>query len=238
MNILVVAAHPDDEIIGMGGTLKKLSKKHSIKILFLAEGITSRRNSGHVNSAKYDVSRTELEKMNNEIIIRNNHATNALHLLNIKNIKFLDFKNLETDQLPLLKIVKEIENEIKKTKCDTIFTHHYNDLNLDHRNAYEATITAARPLPESKIQKILSFEIPASTSWRHPYNFKPNVFVDISKELSFKIKALKQYKNEIRKFPNPRSSEATTAIAKHWGSLSGFKAAESFELIYDRISKF
>lgn len=238
MNILVVSAHPDDEIIGMGGTIKKLSKNHKIKILFLAEGITSRRNPGHVNSPIYDVSDSELKKMNNEITIRNDHAKKALLTLGVKQMKFLNFKNLETDQLPLLKIIKEIEREIKITKCDTIFTHHYNDLNLDHRNAYEATITAARPLPESKIQKIFSFEIPASTSWRHPYNFKPNIFVDISKELSFKIKALKNYKNEIRKFPNPRSTEATIAIAKHWGSLSGFNAAEPFELIYNRISKF
>ena len=93
-------------------------------------------------------------------------------------MKFLDFPNEELDQIPLLKITKEIEYEIKKTKANIIFTHHSNDLNQDHRIVYEATITAARPIPRSNIYSIYSFEIPASTDWRKPYKFNPNFYVD------------------------------------------------------------
>jgi len=236
MTILVVSAHPDDETIGMAGTLKKLSKNHDINILFLADGITARKKSGHANSPEYDVSEDENKKMLEEIKIRKKHAKDALSLLGVKKIRFLDLPDNELDTIPFLKIVKEVEREILKTKCDTIFTHHHNDLNIDHRLAYEATITASRPIFDSTVNSIISFEAISSTDWHHPYQFRPNMYVDISKELKVKIQAIRAYKNEIRKYPHPRSVETIEAAARRWGSLYGFKAAEAFEIIMTRLS--
>ena len=238
MKILVVSAHPDDEIIGMGGTLKKIAKNNFVKILFLADGITARKQGGFENSSKYETTENEKNIMKKEIEKRKNHAKNALKLLGVNQTKFLDLPDNELDLIPFLKIVKEIEKEIEKTKCDVIFTHHHNDLNIDHRFAYEATITAARPLENSKINSVISFEAISSSDWRQPYSFKPNLFIDISKELSQKVKALNEYKNEIRKFPHPRSKEALEASAIRWGSLYGYKAAEAFEIVYTRSQNF
>ena len=102
MNILVVCAHPDDETIGMGGTLKKLSKDHNVNVLFVSEGITARRKSGFVNNPVYDVSDEEMEKMNAEIEIRKEHAQEALKILGINKMRFLDLPNQELDKVPLL----------------------------------------------------------------------------------------------------------------------------------------
>ena len=237
MNVLVVSAHPDDETIGMAGTLKQISKHHDVKVLFLSEGITSRRSTGYVSIPKYKISKAEMTKMDAEIALRKRQAKKALKLLGIKNMRFLDLPNLELDQIPLLQIIKEIEKDIQEIDCDIIFTHHWNDLNIDHRIAYQATITAARPIPTSKISKIISFEIPASTDWQRPYKFNPNLYVDISKELDVKLKALAEYKYELRKFPHPRSKEATIAVAKRWGSLAGYQAAEAFEVILSKVDK-
>jgi LmbE family N-acetylglucosaminyl deacetylase len=237
LNVLVVSAHPDDETIGMAGTLKQISKNHNVKVLFLSEGITSRRTSGYVSVPKYETTDDEMKKMEKEIQLRKDQAKKALKLLGVSNMRFLDLPNLELDQIPLLQITKEIEKDIQDIDCDVIFTHHYNDLNIDHQIAFKASITAARPVPTSKISKIFSFEIPASTDWNRPYQFNPNFYVDISKELELKVKALKAYKYEIRKFPHPRSKEATIAAAQRWGSLAGYDAAEAFEIIFSRSSK-
>ena len=237
MRILVVAAHPDDEIIGMGGTLKKIAKNNFVKILFLADGITARKQGGFKNSNTYETTEKEKKTMKKEIEKRKNHAKNALKLLGVNQTKFLDLPDNELDLIPFLKIVKEIEKEIEKTKCDVIFTHHHNDLNIDHRFAYEATITAARPFEKSTVNSILSFESISSSDLRHPYSFKPNLFIEISKELPYKLRALAEYKNEIKKFPHPRSKKSLEAMALRWGSLYGYNAAEAFEIIFSRSKK-
>lgn len=234
MRILVVSAHPDDEVIGMGGTLKKLSKNNQIKVLFLADGITARKQGGHRNSANYEPTDLQKQQMRKEIQVRKAHAKKALSILGVKDTKFLDLPDNELDIVPFLKIVKEVEKEIQSTKCNVIFTHHHNDLNIDHRFAYEATITAARPLADSSVKSIISFEAISSTDWRQPYSFKPNMFVDISEHLQTKIKAMQHYKNEVRKFPHPRSTRAIEALAVRWGSIYGMKAAEAFEIIFTR----
>lgn len=236
MNILLVCAHPDDETIGMGGTLKKLSKSNRIKVLFLSEGITARRKTGYVSIPQYDITHEEINKMKEEIEVRKEHAKKALKILGVHETRFLDLPNQELDQIPLLKIIKEIEKEVSLINASIVFTHHYNDLNLDHRVAYEATITAARPIPNSTISSIISFEIPAATDWRKPYQFNPNLFIDITSQLPSKIRALQAYQYEIRKSPHPRSKEMTEAVAQRWGSLSGYKAAEAFEIIMTRIN--
>lgn len=235
MKILVVSAHPDDEIIGMGGTLKKLSKIHDINVLFLADGITARKQSGYANAAHYETTSTQDKAMKKEIETRKIHAKNALSKVGVKKCKFLDLPDNELDVVPFLKIVKHIENEIKKFKPSVIFTHHYNDLNIDHRIAFEATITASRPIFDSKISSIISFEAVSSTDWKFPYKFNPTLFVDISSQLNSKIRAISEYKNELRSFPHPRSVKTITNIAERWGSLSGFNAAEAFEIVRSRI---
>lgn len=230
MKILVIAAHPDDEILGMGGTILKHRKKgNDVRVIFLATGITSRRTTKYKNSTKYETNENETKIMNNEIKSLRKNATSALKLLKVNDVNFYDFPDNEMDSVSLLRVVKTIENEISKFKPDLVYTHHRNDLNIDHKICYNATLTACRPI-NNQIE-IISFEVPSSTEWNYPVIFNPNNFVNISKELTSKINALKMYKNEIRKFPHTRSTKYLKINAEKWGSVSGYEAAEAFEII-------
>ena len=237
VNVLIICAHPDDEIIGMGGTIKRLSKNNTIKVVFISDGVMGRRQPGFKNSPEYRIKEKHISQLQKEVEIRKNHAKEALKVVGVNDIDFYDFPNQELDQVPLLKIIKKLEKELQRTKYDIIFTHHYNDLNQDHRITYEATITAARPLPSSTVSAIISFEIPGSTDWKIPYQFKPNLFVDISLELKYKLRAFKKYHFELRNPPHPRSNNMIQVAASKWGSLSASKYAEAFEIIRARINK-
>ena len=236
MKILVVAAHPDDETLGMGGTLKKLSKHHQIKVMFLADGISGRRKSGYQNIPTWETSEKEKKKMDKEKLIRKDHAKKALNVLGIKNISFWDVPSEGLSQIPMLKITKYVETELANDDYEIIFTHHYNDLSNDHKIAYEASITAARPFEYTKVNAIFSFEVPSATEWRKPYRFNPNFIVDISKEIKDKLKAISMYKHELRKFPHPRSKEVIDATATRWGGLYGYSRAEAFEIVSSRAT--
>ncbi len=234
MNILVVCAHPDDETISMGGTLKKISKNNKITVLFMNDGVTGRRQPGFYSKADYEISSVHLDAIKKDIMLRQEHARKSCSILGINDIIFLNFPNVEMDTIPLLKIIKQIEKTILDLKTQIIFTHHYNDLNVDHRITFEAVITAARPFPDSTVSSIFSFESIPDSSWRRPNKFNPNMFVDITDEIDTKISALNSYKYEIRKSPHPRNEEMTRAVAKKWGGLSGYNFAEAFEIVLHR----
>jgi len=232
MKNLVIAAHPDDEVLGMGGTIKKLTRNgNDVKIVIMATGISSRRSSDYKNSTKYEVDEQILKKIKGQIDKLRKDAKNASAILGVNDIQFEDFPDNEMDTVSNLQITKKIEEIIQSYKPDVIYTHSQFDINVDHRALYFATITATRPKKNQNVKEVFSFEVPSSTEWYFPSTFSPNVFVDIGKEIKFKLKALKAYKNEIQVFPHPRSLEAISAIGKRWGSVSGFECAEAFYLV-------
>lgn len=231
MKILVIAAHPDDEILGMGGTLKKLSKKHRIKVVFMATGIFARRSTNYKNVTKYVVEKETKERMASQIQNLRSDAKKACKIVGVTDVEFVDFPDNEMDTVSNLQITKKIEETIDGFNPTTVFTHSPHDINIDHRLIYNATITATRPISNHNVEKVISFEVPSSTEWNFPSSFSPNVFVNIEKELQYKLRAMAAYKDELREFPHPRSVEALEVIAKRWGSVSGFKAAEAFCLV-------
>ena len=236
MNILVIVAHPDDEVLGMGGTMLKHSKKGDhVRVIYMATGITARRSSRYQNATNYESNKKEMKKMKKEIQAIRNDARKACGILKVNDIAFYEFPDNEMDSVPLLKIVKVVEQEISKMKPDKIYTHHYGDLNIDHRSVYNATLTACRPV-NSPVKELICFEVPSSTEWNYPNTFNPNYFVNINDQLVQKIKAMEAYKNEIKKFPHPRSSQNLRITAGRWGSISGQESAEAFEIIR-RIEK-
>jgi len=231
MRVMVFVAHPDDEVLGMGGTILKHSQKGDfVKVVYLATGITSRRSINFQNNVSYEQNENETNEIQKEIKDLHNDAKKSCKILKVKDLEFYDFPDNEMDSVPLLKIIKVIEKEIKEIKPDRIYTHHFHDLNVDHRTVYNAVLTATRPI-ETKVKELISFEVPSSTEWNYPIHFSPNYFIGIKSQLSAKIKAMKAYKNEIRSFPHPRSVENLKNVSERWGSVSGEKVAEAFEII-------
>jgi len=221
--ILVIAAHPDDEVLGCGGTIAKFADEgYEVYTLILGEGLTSRDTSRDRNKRENEIS--ELRKQVN----------NANKILSVKKIYTFDFPDNRFDTVPLLDIIKTIEEIKSSVKPDIVFTHHYGDLNIDHQIVHEAVMTACRPQPGHPVKRILSFEVASSTEWQSPAHstpFLPNWFEDISGTLDVKIKALKAYHSEMRKWPHARSVKAVEYLAKWRGASVGTSAAEAFVLL-------
>ena len=231
MNVLIIAAHPDDEILGMGGTIAKHTSQHdNVTIVYMATGITARREPLESEYEIKNIPKKIQEKWQQEIKKLQQDAKKSAKLLNVENVRFYDFPDNEMDGIQLLKVVKVIEKEIGKVKPDRIYTNHYSDLNVDHKVVFNATLTACRP-SGSPVKELLTFEVLSSTEWSYPYNFNPNYFINVEKYVGKKIEAMKSFVSEIRKFPHPRSPENIEHTLRRWGSVSGFKAAEAFELI-------
>jgi LmbE family N-acetylglucosaminyl deacetylase len=213
MNILITVAHPDDETIGMGGTIKKLSKNNEITLCVMTDG----------TSAQYDD-----KKM---IKVRQDACRKAGKILGISKFHFLDFPDMKLDSISHVEINKELEKIIKIIKPTILYSTSYNDLNKDHQKVFESCSVISRPI-SSKIKQFICFEI----GGRNKTPFNPNTYVDISKELPFKLKALNQYKSEIHPFPHQRSLKFIESLSHVRGVESGFKNAEAFQLIRNFIN--
>jgi LmbE family N-acetylglucosaminyl deacetylase len=221
-SVLVVAAHPDDEVLGCGGTMARLANEgQEVRIAILAEGMTSR----------YQEREQANQKQLNQL---HANAQQAADKVCAKELVLCKLPDNRMDTVPLLEVVKLVEDLIEKFKPAVIYTHHPGDLNVDHGVVHRAVLTATRPIPGQRVREIYAFEVPSSTEWafqRLEPSFRPSVFVDIGATLETKVSALACYETETRKFPHPRSPEVVRAIAMRWGSVAGFQAAEAFELI-------
>ena len=232
MKILVIVAHPDDEVLGMGGTIKKLTKnKNQVKIVIMATGIAARRSTNLKNSSGYNVTKNVQQVMDKQITTLKTHAKKAAKNLGVTDIEFLDYPDNEMDTISNLKLTKSVEKIIKKFKPKVVYTHTPFDVNVDHVCCYNAVLTATRPKKNAIVKKVMSFEVPSSTEWNFTSVFTPNTFVDISNEITNKIKALECYKTELEKYPHPRSAKALQSIGNRWGTVSGYSVAEAFSLI-------
>lgn len=220
--VIVVAAHPDDEVLGCGATIAKhVGNGDEVHVLILAEGQTSR-----------DVQRDRTKNIK-VLTHLSEAAQEAAKVLGVATVTLKDFPDNRMDSVDLLDIVKVVEEFIKLHQSNIVYTHHNGDLNIDHRITNQAVITAARPVPGSSIKTILFFEVPSSTEWQasgSSLQFTPNWFVDISDNLDKKIEALKKYEHEMRSWPFPRSLEAVRYLARWRGSCIGTEAAEAFML--------
>jgi len=222
MNVLCIASHPDDEVIGVGGTLARHEDSGDhVSVCFLSDGVASR----------YD---DEPDEMAEEISLRRDCAESACEVLGIKDVTFYEFPDNRFDSVPLLDIVQAIEGEISRIQPATIYTHHHGDLNVDHELTARATITATRPLADSTVERVLSYETLSATEWAISESsnaFQPTSFVDIGDTLEQKLEALRAYESELRDHPHPRNVENVRRNAIVWGAKSGMSAAEPFELL-------
>ncbi|OPX88188.1 MAG: 1D-myo-inositol 2-acetamido-2-deoxy-alpha-D-glucopyranoside deacetylase [Pelotomaculum sp. PtaB.Bin104] len=221
-NVVVIAAHPDDEVLGCGGTIAKhVRNNDKVHVVILAEGLTSRHERR--NREKIGQALAELEQS----------ARKANKILGVSSLELHDFPDNRMDSLDLLDVVKVVENIIGKYRPEIIYTHHAGDVNIDHRRIHEAVIAACRPMPGCPVKKLLFFEVPSSTEWQVPGNvpyFMPGWFVNISETLDVKLKALGEYASEMRDWPHSRSIVAIKHQA-HWrGASIGVEAAEAFML--------
>ena len=221
--VLVVAAHPDDELLGCGGTIAlHVLKGDEVFIVIAAEGATSRFDEG---------IRKEFSE---ELLFLKKCSENAANLLGIKNLKMLGLPDNLLDSINRLDLNKLIEKEINSIKPTIIYTHHSGDVNVDHRRLHEAVITACRPKPGICVKRILSFETLSSTEWQPPGSgiiFQPNWFIDIEHVLDKKLEALKFYESEMFEWPHSRSIKSVKNLAKYRGSQVGKNAAEAFHLL-------
>ena len=209
MNILIIAAHPDDEVLGMGGTIRKLSQNNNkIHLSVMSEGA----------SAQY----TD-KKM---IKVRQDSCRKSGKVLGISSFSFFDFPDAKLDSIPQLEINKELEKIISKFKPKIVYTTPSNDISKDHLTIHECTLVATRPHTKN-VKQVLSYEVPGPVKT----TFTPNVYENISKEFPYKINAFKKYKSEIEKFPHYRSIEALEMLSKKRGIEAGFSKAEAFQLI-------
>ncbi len=223
MKVLVVAAHPDDEVLGCGGSIARMAHEgDEVFIAILGEGITSR----HAQRQEADPA---------AVAALHRRSKEVAQLLGAKDLFMHSLPDNRFDAVPLLEVVKLLEDLVSKLQPEVVYTQHGGDLNVDHVVTFRATLTATRPMAGRPVRALYSYEVASSSEWAFQQFspvFHPSLFVDIEATLEIKIRAMQAYESEARPFPHPRSPEALRASAQRWGSAVGLRAAEPFHCVW------
>lgn len=221
--ILVVAAHPDDEVLGCGASVARFARQGAeVRLVILGEGLTSRADDPGA------VDRAAVQALHDR-------AAKAAAALGCPPPALHSLPDNRFDTLPLLDIAKLVEREVAAFAPDTVLTHFGGDLNVDHGQTFRAVLTALRPMAGRPVRRLLCFEVPSATEWafgRIAGAFQPDTFVDVSATLEAKVAAMQAYESEARAFPHPRSPEALRALAATRGAAAGVPAAEAFQTVF------
>ena len=215
-NILVVAAHPDDEVIGVGGTIAvHAAKGDHVFIAILTEGAT-----------------VQFPGEPDKISLKKEQASKVAQLLGAREVFFGDFPDQRLDVAPMLEVNRFLEGVVRQVQPQIIYTHHYAELNADHRVAYEAAAVAARPFSLPSFERLLCYSV---DTLAHAGQGAPqfNLYLDINETLELKLKAMQVYQTELRDYPHPRSLESIRYMALRNGAVVGLRAAEAFQTVLE-----
>ena len=212
--VLVVGAHPDDELLGLGGTLRRhVLRGDEVHALCLCENMSLRY--GSPAKAGFDTA---------------DFAREAAHVLGLAGIEIAGFADQRLDAVSIIDVIQPIEQAVRELQPRYVYTHWSGDINRDHRIVHEATLVACRCKSKS-IDLLLAYETASETEYGVPYNFSPNLFIDISKTLPSKLAALACYRSEVQPYPSPRSLQGLQERARTWGQSAGMQAAEPFQIL-------
>jgi LmbE family N-acetylglucosaminyl deacetylase len=215
--VLAVGAHPDDEVLGPGGTLARHADAgDEVHVLIVTEGATTQYDDDSLVETKREEARTCGDR------------------LGVSAVRFGDLPDMRLDDVAHVTVNAVIESAVDDLDPDIVYTHARNEVNRDHVAVHESTLVATRP--DSGVRRVLAYETPSSTEWvgGSTDRFRPTVYVDIGDTLDRKVDAFGAYETETRTYPHPRSADALRARAKTRGTEAGFAAAEAFELIVER----
>ena len=217
--VLAFFAHPDDETLAAGATMRRLAREGvEVHVALSNTGIHSRRNSQN-----HDDRDEALSLLREDCV----HALGILGV-NPEHIHLGEFSDNEMDRHTRLELIHWLEKMLKRVRPDAIFTHHRFCTNIDHQYCHEAAVIATRPSVDTHIP-IFCGEIPSSTGYLRPANWEPNLYVNVlESDVDAKIRAMQAYVGEARPDPHPRSPEVLKALAKVRGSESGRSYAEAF----------
>lgn len=219
--ILVIAAHPDDEVLGMGGTIAKLVKEgNEVNILIVTDG----------SSSQYRDS-SDLQKIIDD---KKKETLACAKVMGVKDVYYGNLPDMQLDTIPHIQINQVIESAIYQLKPDAVYTHFWGDVNLDHQNVYKSTLVAVRPVMGQVVKELYCYCVPSSTEWtpnKADTMFMPNVFVDIIDVVEQKYEAFSKYSTELRDYPHPRSIQYLRETDKAAGLRVGLLCAEQFVLL-------
>jgi N-acetylglucosamine malate deacetylase 1 len=216
-SVVVIAAHPDDEVLGVGGTIQKhIQIGRSVTVIYVTDGF-------------YE------DADDDRILSKRKNATDAMNILGVTDIIFLGFKGLRLDTYEKCLLNSALTNAFKKIKPRIVYTHHWGDVNFDHEVVFDMTIVASRPHRGMTIDALYTYETLSSTEWAAPNrdsSFLPNTFEVLDDEaVGLKVAAMEQYVTEIFDYPHPRSSEGIRVLAQQRGLMISEKYAEAFHLV-------